>query len=257
MIGSLARRAFTLPFRQSLPVASASSSLAPSPNARAMGCRRVLLLLVTSTLFCGCEKAMQNMYEQPKYKPLTPSPLWSDGRSSRPLEPGVIVHSAGVLAATSSGRRSEQPPPLPAQTVFPLDDRGVSRVNPVAKAPIESARPAPSPITMDTLRRGRDRFDIFCAPCHSVTGDGDGIVVRRGFPQPLSLHTAKLRAASDAHLFDVISYGYGVMYPFEDRISVPDRWAIVTYIRALQLSQNARLDDLSVAERNAIADPTK
>jgi len=113
-------------------------------------------------------------------------------------------------------------------------------------------RSIPPPITMNSLRRGQDRFDIFCAPCHSVTGDGDGMVVRRGFPLPQSLHTAKLRAASDAHLFDVITYGYGVMYPFEDRIAISDRWAIVAYLRALQLSQNARIDDLSAAERQSL-----
>ena len=210
------------------------------------------LLLLLMPLLSGCEKAMQNMYEQPKYKPLAPSPLWSDGRSSRPLEPGVVAHSAGVLAATSSGRKEEQPLPTPTETVLPLDDRGALRVNPTTNPSSEAARHMPLPVTMDALRRGQNRFDIFCAPCHSVTGDGDGMVVRRGFPAPQSLHTPKLRGASDAHLFDVITYGYGVMYPFEDRVTKPDRWAIVAYIRALQLSHNARLDDLTVAERSAI-----
>lgn len=224
-----------------------------------MNCQRdvLLFLLVPLLLLSGCEKAMQNMYDQPKYKPLAPSPLWSDGRSSRPLEPGVVAHSAGVLAATSSGREEEQPLPTPAETVLPLDERGEFRVNPALKASPGAAQHLPLPITMDTLRRGRDRFAIFCAPCHSITGDGDGMVVRRGFPAPESFHTPKLRAASDAHLLNVITYGYGVMYPFQDRIALADRWAIVAYIRALQLSWDARLDDLTVAERNAFEAQTK
>jgi len=214
--------------------------------------RHVLIFLLLLPSLSGCEKAMQNMYEQPKYKPLTPSSLWADGRSSRPLETGVVPHSGGVLAATSSGRQEEQPLPAPARTVLPLDDRGISRVNSSANTSSNANRSTPLPMTMAALRRGQDRFDIFCAPCHSVTGDGDGMVVRRGFPPPQSFHTPKLRAASDAHLFDVITYGYGVMYPFEDRIAMSDRWAIVAYIRALQLSQDARLDELSLVERNAI-----
>ncbi len=217
-----------------------------------MNCRRLISPLLLLLLITGCERAMQNMYEQPKYKPLAPSPLWSDGRSSRPLEPGVVAHSAGVLAATSSGRLEEQPLPTPAETVLPLDERGGYRVNAKSNASSPAEQRMPLAITMNTLRRGQNRFDVFCAPCHSVSGDGDGMVVRRGFPAPQSLHTPKMRAASDAYLFDVITYGYGVMYPFEDRIAISDRWAIVAYIRALQLSQNARLNDLSFAERNAI-----
>jgi len=217
-----------------------------------MNFRSLFSLLLPIALLTGCERAMQNMYEQPKYKPLAPSSLWPDGRSSRPLETGVVPHSAGVLAATSSGRQQEQPLPMPAHTVLPLDDRGTARVNTNANASSQAVRSVPLAITMNSLQRGQDRFDIYCAPCHSVTGDGDGMVVRRGFPSPQSLHTVKLRAASDAHLFDVITYGYGVMYPFEDRIATPDRWAIVAYIRALQLSQNARIDDLSAAERHSL-----
>jgi len=146
---------------------------------------------------------------------------------------------------------------MPTHTVLPLDERGTARVNTSANASSEAAQSNPLAVTMNSLRRGQDRFDIFCAPCHSVTGNGDGMVVRRGFPPPQSFHTVKLRAASDAHLLDVITYGYGVMYPFEDRIAMPDRWAIVAYIRALQLSQNARLDDLSAAERHSLEGQTR
>ncbi len=172
----------------------------------------------------GCEKAMRNMYEQPKYGPLTPSSLWPDGQSARSLQPGVVAHSAGALAASSSGRQGDL-------------------AQPAAALP---------PVTMEALRRGRERYDIYCAPCHSVSGDGDGMVVRRGFPAPASLHTPPMRAASDAHLFDVITNGYGVMYAFADRIGPQDRWDIVAYMRALQRSQHAGIDDVPQAEQRAL-----
>ncbi len=188
---------------------------------------RLIACVLSLPLLVGCEKAARNMYDQPKYKPLAASPLWPDGGSSRPLEPGVVVHSAGIIAAASSGRLGEQPVP-------------------------DAGRAAPLPVTLETLQRGRERYDIYCAPCHSVSGDGDGMVVRRGFPAPASLHSDELRKASDATLFEAITRGYGLMYPFADRITVPDRWAIVAYLRALQLSQNARIDDVPAPERDAL-----
>jgi mono/diheme cytochrome c family protein len=175
-------------------------------------------------LLPGCEKAMRDMYEQPKYEPLAPSSLWPDGQSARPMESGVVVYSAGVLAASSSGRGGELS--LPTGT--------------------------PPPVTIDELQRGRERYDIYCAPCHSVSGDGDGMVVRRGFPAPASLHTPPMRAASDGRLFDVITKGYGVMYSFADRIGPSDRWAIVAYMRALQRSQHAGIGDVPPAERRVL-----
>jgi mono/diheme cytochrome c family protein len=99
------------------------------------------------------------------------------------------------------------------------------------------------------LARGHERFNIYCAPCHSVAGDGDGMVPARGFPQPPSYHSARLRSASDRHFYDVISQGWGVMYPYAARVAPGDRWAIVAYIRALQLSQNATLDEVPTIEQ--------
>ncbi|MGH8797704.1 MAG: c-type cytochrome, partial [Caldimonas sp.] len=89
------------------------------------------------------------------------------------------------------------------------------------------------------LLRGQERYTIYCMPCHSPAGDGDGPVVRRGFPAPPSYHSERLRGAPDRHYYDVITHGYGVMYPYADRVAPADRWAIVAYIRALQLSQHA------------------
>ena len=185
---------------------------------------KLLLGALCLSLLPGCEKAMRNMYEQPKYDPLSESSLWPDGQSARPIEPNVVVRSAGVFAASSSGRRGDLGQP---------------------------ARTA-APVTIDTLRRGRERYDIYCAPCHSVSGDGDGMVVRRGFPAPASLHTPLLRAATDAHLFDVITNGSGMMYPFAERIGPSDRWAIVDYVRALQRTQHASIRDVPQAEQRVL-----
>jgi mono/diheme cytochrome c family protein len=194
----------------------------------ARGRGRLIACVLSLPLLFGCEKAARNMYDQPKYKPLAASPLWADGGSSRPLEPGVVVHSAGIIAGASSGRLGEQPVP---------DAEG---------------RATPPPVSLEALHRGRERYDIYCAPCHSISGDGDGMVVRRGFPAPASLHSDPLRKASDAELFEAITRGYGLMYPFADRITAPDRWAIIAYLRALQLSQNARIDDVPEPERDAL-----
>jgi mono/diheme cytochrome c family protein len=114
------------------------------------------------------------------------------------------------------------------------------------------------PVTPTLLGHGRERFDIFCAPCHGRTGEGDGMIVRRGMPRPPSLHADRLRAAPDQHFFDVITSGYGAMYAYAARVPAADRWAIVAYIRALQLSQHASLDDLPPAERERLAaEPAK
>jgi mono/diheme cytochrome c family protein len=107
----------------------------------------------------------------------------------------------------------------------------------------------PPPMTPALIARGRERFDIFCAPCHDRSGYGQGIVPARGFPHPPSYHTQRLREASDRHIFDVISHGYGVMYPYGDRVAPTDRWAIVAYVRSLQLSQAAPVSALTPAER--------
>jgi mono/diheme cytochrome c family protein len=105
-------------------------------------------------------------------------------------------------------------------------------------------RPAQQALTLALLERGQQRYTIYCAPCHGAGGDGDGMVVRRGFPAPPSYHDARLRTASDQHLYDVITHGWGVMYPYADRVSPADREAVIAYIRALQFSRNAPADRL-------------
>ena len=163
----------------------------------------------------ACEKSTHDMYEQPKYEPLQSSTLFPDGRASQRAPTGTVPAATDAFAGAADGR------------------------------------PAP-PVTAVSLARGRDRYDIYCAPCHSVAGDGDGQLVRRGFPAPPSYHSERLRSAPDSHFYSVISNGYGVMFPYADRLSPQDRWAIVGYIRALQLSRNAPLDRLAPTDRQAL-----
>jgi mono/diheme cytochrome c family protein len=116
----------------------------------------------------------------------------------------------------------------------------------------QSKPTAPPPVTLALLQRGQERYRIYCTPCHSELGDGNGMIVQRGFPAPPSYHIDRLRAAPTAHFYDVISNGYGVMYSFADRVRPADRWAIAAYVRALQRSQDARPEDLSSDQKAAL-----
>jgi mono/diheme cytochrome c family protein len=188
-----------------------------------LGVPVVTLMLGAATLSSGCENGVRNMYHQARDDPLTSSPLWPDGRSSRPLVAGTIALSAGPLAESSSGRAGVIPPP--------------------AQGPVYATA---------GLQRGRLEFNIYCAPCHGPAGDGDGYITRRGFPHPPSYHSTQLRAAPDRLFYDVITNGYGIMYPYGDRITPADRWNVVAYIRALQLAWHAPLADVPVAERQRL-----
>jgi mono/diheme cytochrome c family protein len=105
-------------------------------------------------------------------------------------------------------------------------------------------RELPVPLTMALLERGRERYDIYCSVCHGYTGRGDGMIVSRGFPQPVSFHDPRLLAQGVGYTFHAITNGFGRMYSYASRIPVEDRWAIAAYVKALQLSQNASVDDL-------------
>jgi mono/diheme cytochrome c family protein len=107
----------------------------------------------------------------------------------------------------------------------------------------------PVPVTLDLVKQGQEAFNINCAVCHGRDGYGEGIVVQRGFPRPPSFHSARLRDAPVGHFFQVITQGYGAMYPFGSRINPEDRWAIISYIRALQFSQNATTDRIEAADQ--------
>ena len=172
-------------------------------------------------LSAGCHK---DMYDQPKYRPLEASGFFQDDRSSRPLEPGTVP----------LGR----PPEGTLLTTGRLDG---------AEADL-----LPFPATEAVLRRGRERFDIFCSPCHGRVGDGAGMIVRRGFPRPPSFHAERLRREPLGHFFRVITDGYGKMFPYGSRLSPEDRWAVAAYIRALQLSQRAPVADLAPSDRERL-----
>ncbi len=117
-------------------------------------------------------------------------------------------------------------------------------------------RPAPPPpVTLALIERGQDRFRQFCTPCHSELGDGHGMVVQRGFSPPPPYGIARLRQGETRHFYDVITDGYGAMYSFAQRVPPPDRWAIAAYIRALQLSEQATVADLSPEQRTQLAGP--
>jgi mono/diheme cytochrome c family protein len=180
--------------------------------------RRVWLACLLPLALAGCERAMHDMYRQPRYDRGEASPLFADGKADRPPPAGSVPMAAGTPAFTSSGRKGGEA---------------------VAQWEVAYASTTPPPVTMALLQRGQERYSIYCLPCHSPLGDGDGPVVRRGFPRPPSYHEDRLRAAPDRHFFDVITHGYGVMHSYADRVPPADRWAIVAYIRALQLSQHA------------------
>jgi mono/diheme cytochrome c family protein len=116
---------------------------------------------------------------------------------------------------------------------------------------------APVPVTPELVERGRDRFNIYCTPCHGRLGDGEGMVVMRGFQRPTSYHIDRLREAPDGHFFDVMTHGQGAMSSYAARIAASDRWAVAVYIRALQLSQSAGIDDVPPAEREKLTGPAK
>ena len=129
----------------------------------------------------------------------------------------------------------------------------------VAPAPVPAGtvqyeeKPSPAPaLTAALMARGQDEFHAFCTPCHSELGDGHGMIVQRGFSPPPSYHVARLREAPTRHFYDVITNGYGAMYSFAQRVAPDDRWAIAAYIRALQLSQDVRLADLTPEQRKTL-----
>lgn len=214
--------------------------------------KHVGLIVCAALSLTGCERGLHQMYDQPKYKPLTPTELFADGNSSRPEVAGTVPRSAGALAGSSSGRVGEVAPEFPAGPAVGLNANGGTLA--LGSSVVVPRYSNPLPITPALLARGQERFNINCAPCHSSVGDGDGMIVRRGFPSPPSYHTDRLRNAPDSHFYQVISNGYGAMYPYADRIAPTDRWAIVAYIRALQLSQHLPASELSADDRAKLQD---
>jgi mono/diheme cytochrome c family protein len=171
----------------------------------------------------GCR---QDMHDQPKYIPLRPSSFFADGRSARPLPEGTVAR--GHLNEDTAYYTGKGP-----------DGKLVTEF--------------PVPVTRDMILRGQQRFNVYCTPCHSRLGDGNGLVVQRGYRHPPSYHIDRLRQAPVGHFFDVMTNGFGAMPDYAAQVPTADRWAIASYIRALQYSQQASINDVPADARGQLA----
>jgi len=183
-------------------------------------------LLATAALcglgIAGCENMntlRQDMANQPRQNPLSPAPIFVDGRSERPAIDNTVVRGAMAEDALIVPKESN---------AFPL------------------------PLTMELLQRGQQRYQIFCTPCHGIQGDGLGMVAMRGMKHPPSYHQERLRNEPNGYIYDVITNGFGAMYGYSSQIPPRDRWAIVAYLRALQLSRNAPANQLPAGLRERL-----
>jgi mono/diheme cytochrome c family protein len=188
------------------------------------------MLAVLGLLFvsAGCRL---DMHVQPRYNPYDPTDFFGDGQSARLPVPGTFPR--GELT---------------------LGPRELLYTGKVGGQPSEAF---PDPVTKEIVERGRERYNVFCSPCHGFSGEGDGMIVQRGFRHPPSLHDDRLRTAPAGHYFDVITNGLGVMYPYGYRVPPRDRWAIIAYIRALQLSRQVPIADVPDAERAKLTGQSK
>jgi hypothetical protein len=169
----------------------------------------------------GCDYSLrQDMANQPYNRPLSPNDFFADGRSERPLIENTVAHGA-------------------------LGNDVYSVAKDYAGYPL--------PVNEKLLRRGQDRYKIFCTPCHGLQGDGNGMAAVRGMKHPPSYHIDRLRQAPNGYFYDVITNGFGAMYSYSERIPPNDRWAIIAYVRALQLSRNAKAGDLPESLRQKLA----
>jgi len=167
----------------------------------------------------GCRYLRQDMANQPKNKPLSPSDFFADGRSERPLLENTVARGSLADDALFVPKDSN---------VFPL------------------------PVTVQLLERGEQRFKIFCTPCHGLQGDGNGMIAMRGMKHPPTFHQDRLRQAPNGYFYDNITNGFGAMYGYSAQIPPRDRWAIIAYVRALQLSRNAKAADLPAELREKL-----
>jgi mono/diheme cytochrome c family protein len=215
-------------------------------------------LLLLAALATGCQ---QKMADQPSLRPYQPNPFFSDASSARPLPDGVVARewvrpSDSLLTGLRAGARGGPAPPGQKGTSVPPAD-----------APTDPARFAdafPFDLTRADLDRGRERYTIYCAVCHDPVGNGKGKIPERGYVKPPNFHTdasrgfalyrqtVPLRTAPVGYLFAVVTRGYGAMPRYEAQIPPRDRWRIVAYVRALQISQHAELDSLPAEQRRAV-----
>ena len=190
------------------------------PGSVARG-RRLLKFALLAALAVAAVGCRQKMSYQPSYKPLEPSSFFADGMSARPRIEGTVAR--GDIPAD---------PYLATGTINGQVGDGF-----------------PMPVTAELVDHGQTRFNIYCAPCHGRGGDGNGMIPARGYRRPPSYHIPRLRTATTGHFFDVMTNGFGAMPQYGTMIPPEDRWAIVAYIRALQLSQNATVADVPQGDR--------
>ena len=195
-----------------------------SPPQRRTDAWRIAALTVAGMLsVAGCE-LRQAMYDQPKYEALEGSTIFEDGMSARrPIEGTVARGHLRLDAHLYEGTVDGEP-----ATTLPMQ------------------------VNAALLNRGRERYDIFCSPCHDRTGTGNGMIVKRGLKQPPSMHEARLRESPVGYFFDVMTNGFGSMYSYASSVPVEDRWAIAAYVRVLQFSQNAKLDQLPAEDQSQL-----
>jgi hypothetical protein len=181
----------------------------------------VSFVAILGALLCGCS-LKQDMAYQPKNRPLSPSDFFSDGRSERPLVENTVARGALETDQFVVGKDSND---------FPL------------------------PLDQQLLDRGEERYKIFCSPCHGLQGDGNGMIAVRGMKHPPSYHQDRLRQVPNGYIYDVITNGFGAMLGYSAQIPPRDRWAIIAYLRALQLSRNAKIADLPSDMREKVLHP--
>ena len=181
-------------------------------------------LALAHFLLLALTACRQDMHDQPRYKPLAGTDFFGDRRSARPPVEGTIARGHLRLdVARYTGKVGDQ-----------------------------DVEEFPIPITRADLVRGQERYNVYCSPCHSRVGDGNGMVVRRGFRQAASYHTDKLLKAPAGHFFDVMTNGFGAMPSYASRVPPDDRWRITAYIRVLQLSERASIDDVPLDQRSEL-----
>jgi mono/diheme cytochrome c family protein len=249
-------------------------SQASGVRRQARGARRRVLFCLLTSVFCllsvGCRMDMQ---DQPKYKYYRAGDkkFFPDGSSMRPSVEGTVPRQTGqyrdrddyfytgkAAGAQAGGVGASGPTTQTAAAAAALANvRGnVSGGAPGAPAATATGGPDLFPIPIDkaALERGRERFQIFCTACHGATGEGDGMIVRRGFQRPPSFYDDRLQENSTpaAHFFDVLTNGWGAMPDYSAQISPEDRWKIIAYLRALQLSRRLKLEELSPEEQNRV-----
>lgn len=178
-------------------------------------------LLVTIFLLAACR---QKMAVQPRYDPLEPSDFFADHMSSRPRIAGTVARGEAAMTG----------PPM------------TGKIN---GADVDGY---PFAVTAAVVDRGQERYNIYCSPCHGRLGDGNGMIPSRGYRHPPSYHTEALRTAKTGHFFDVMTNGFGSMPSYAAQVPVADRWAIIAYIRALQVAHNATVNDLTAEERGKL-----